>query len=88
MSAIIDRITTIWAEEPVVITGVVTAILALLVSVGVQIPEPFSVALVALITAIGILIARAKSTSPATVARLLEGMGRSELVLHPLTKGK
>lgn len=61
----------LWANEPIVITGVVDAICVLLVSFGLNIPKEQIAAIDALIVAIGIVIARSRASSPATVAKLI-----------------
>lgn len=54
----------LWGREPVVITGLVTAVLTLLVSFNVHIAPEQLTAIDALVVALGVLIARSK-VSPA-----------------------
>ena len=70
MAAILARISDLWAAEPVVITALIGSVLALLVALGVPISDDVKAAILALIVAIGTLIARAKVSSPATTAAL------------------
>lgn len=60
----LERLASLWASEPVVIVGLVDAVLVLLVSVGVPIDETVKLALDGLLVAIGVFIARSK-VSPA-----------------------
>ena len=57
----------LWAGEPVVITGLVDAVLVLLVSFGLHIAPEQVTAIDGLLVAIGILVARSK-VSPVTQA--------------------
>jgi hypothetical protein len=61
----------LWANEPIVITGLVGAILGLLVTFGLKIDPDQIAAIDAVIVAVGVFIARSKASSPATVAKLV-----------------
>jgi len=53
-------ITDLWGREPVVVTGLVSAVLALLVSFNVHIAPEQLAAIDAVILAVGLVIARSK----------------------------
>jgi alkylhydroperoxidase/carboxymuconolactone decarboxylase family protein YurZ len=63
----------VWAREPVVITAVVDAVIALAVALGLPVSDQVKVAIDGLIVALGVLIARSQVSSPATVAALIAG---------------
>jgi len=60
----VNWLLNLWGSEPVVITGLVGAVLALLVSFNVHIAPEQIAAIDAVIVAIGVLIARSR-VSPA-----------------------
>ena len=59
----------LWANEPVVITGIVGAVLGLLASFNLGLTPDQIAAIDALIVAVGVLIARSQVTSPATASK-------------------
>ena len=59
----------LWGSEPVVITGIVGAVIGLLVSLNVGINPQQIAAVDAVIVAISVLIARSQVTSSATQAK-------------------
>lgn len=54
----------IFGREPVAITNAITAVVALLVLVGLPIPDGFAAALSAAIVTVGTLVARANVYAP------------------------
>lgn len=63
----------LWGSEPVVITGLVGAVLGLLASFNLGLSPDQMAAVDAVIVAIGVLIARSQVSSPTTVAALEAG---------------
>ena len=65
-----NAIKNIWAQEPVLITALVGAVLGLLVTFGLSLPPDTATAIDAVILAIGAFLARSQVSSPATVAAI------------------
>lgn len=65
-----NAIKNLWAQEPVLITTLVGAVLGLLVTFGIDLPAGLATAIDGVIVAIGAIIARSQVSSPATVAAL------------------
>ena len=65
-----NTIKNIWAQEPVLITTLVGAVLGLLVTFGLSLPADTAAAIDAVILAIGAFLARSQVSSPATVAAI------------------
>ena len=58
----LDRAVKLWEDEPVAITGVVTALLDAAISFNLPIEPDQKTAVIAVVTAIGVLIARNRVT--------------------------
>jgi len=64
MNSLIARIALLWSREPVVITGLIDAVLVLAVHLGLPLDDGTKVAIDGVLAAIGVLIARSQ-VSPA-----------------------
>ena len=60
--AIIDRLLGIWGSEPVLITTLATTLLDVAIVFGLPWSEDQKVAIVALVTALGAIVARSRVT--------------------------
>ncbi len=65
----------LWSREPALIIGVVMAALDVAIVFGLDLTPEQKAALVALVTAIGMLFTRSQVYAPATVAELEAGDG-------------
>jgi hypothetical protein len=62
---IFDAVTGIWTSEPVAVTGLVTVLLDAAISFGAPISPDQKTAVIGVVSALGILVARSK-VSPVT----------------------